>query len=215
MDTLPPPRHSFRLAKPAVLALLSLVCSGMALGAGGDIYSFTDSEGVVHLSNVPQDWRYRLLQRGPREPAQASTRSRRQADSQQLRLRWGELVDRTAQALSMDAALLHAVVATESGYNPQAVSPKGAMGLMQLMPATALRYGVADPLDPEQNMRAGALYLRDLMTRFQNNLHLALAAYNAGEQAVMRYNNTVPPYQETRNYIPRVLGHYSRNQQQP
>ncbi|MFC3530809.1 lytic transglycosylase domain-containing protein [Vogesella facilis] len=209
----PPPRP--KLTRPVLLALLMLAGSGLARGGSGDIYAFTDSDGVVHLSNVPQDHRYRLLQRGPAEPPQATGHGRHLAVSQQLRQRWGGLVDRTAQDLSMDAALLHAVVAAESGYNPQAVSPKGALGLMQLMPATAQRYGVADPLDPEQNMRGGALYLRDLMTRFQNNLHLVLAAYNAGEQAVLRYNNAVPPYQETRNYIPRVLDHYSRNLQRP
>jgi soluble lytic murein transglycosylase-like protein len=100
------------------------------------------------------------------------------------------------------------VVQAESAYNSKAVSTAGAMGLMQLMPATAERYGVADVWDPRQNLNGGARYLRDLLDMFKNNLKLALAAYNAGESAVMKYGNRIPPYPETQNYVRKVIDFY-------
>jgi len=101
------------------------------------------------------------------------------------------------------------VISAESGYNPNAVSPAGAMGIMQLMPATAQRFGVADPYDPVANMHGGARYLRFLINLF-NDLNLALAAYNAGENAVARYGNTIPPYSETQTYVTRVRRFYDQ-----
>lgn len=117
-------------------------------------------------------------------------------------------IDAAARDAGLDPALVHAVVAVESAYRPSAVSPKGAVGLMQVLPATALIYGVADPGKVGDNLRAGTRHLRGLMERFDNRLDLVLAAYNAGEAAVKRYNNTVPPYAETRRYVPAVLGRY-------
>ncbi len=117
-------------------------------------------------------------------------------------------VAEAAQAEQIDQALLHAVITAESGYNPMAVSAKGASGLMQLMPATAKRYAVKDAFDPAQNIRGGARYLRDLMGRFDNDLELVLAAYNAGENAVMRHGRRVPPFRETQHYVPKVLRLY-------
>jgi soluble lytic murein transglycosylase-like protein len=118
------------------------------------------------------------------------------------------MIARVAREQKVEPALLHAVVMAESAYNPRARSPKGATGLMQLMPATGKRYGAKDLLNPLQNLRAGARYLRDLLALFDNNLGLVLAAYNAGEGAVMRSGNTIPPYPETRKYVPRVLEYY-------
>jgi len=110
---------------------------------------------------------------------------------------------------ALDPALVHAVIHVESRYNPAARSPKGAIGLMQVMPGTALRYGVTDPgQSPETNLRVGTRYLRDLMELFDGRLELVLAAYNAGEKAVMRYGHRIPPYQETRDYVPAVLSKY-------
>lgn len=109
---------------------------------------------------------------------------------------------------SLDYQLIDAVILVESAYNPKAVSPKGAMGLMQLMPATAERFNVADPFDPADNIDGGARYLRWLMQRFDGNLQLVLAAYNAGEGAVARNGNQIPPYAETQTYVKRVLGIY-------
>src|SRR6185295_10750786 len=104
--------------------------------------------------------------------------------------------------------LVHAVIRAESGYNTNAVSSKGAIGLMQLIPATAQRYGVQDSYDPTQNIQGGTRYLRDLMKMFNGNLELAIAGYNAGENAVIRAGNRVPPYPETLAYVPKVLGFY-------
>jgi len=200
--------------RPALLTVLLLL---LAPVAGANIYAFTDADGTTHFSNVPQDKRYRLALSTPRDSAEVTTGKRAPGAQYRAsqRARWSRLIDSTAQNLNLDAALLHAVIATESGYNWRAVSPKGAIGLMQLMPATAGRYGVTNLYDPQQNVRAGAQHLRELMGRFDNDLRLVLAAYNAGEQAVARYGNRVPPYQETMQYVPRVLGNYARNQQRP
>jgi soluble lytic murein transglycosylase-like protein len=121
---------------------------------------------------------------------------------------WRDAIQRAAKATGLDAGLIHAVVRAESGYNPKAVSPKGAGGLMQLMPATAKRYGVQDRFDPEQNLMGGSRYLKDLLILFNNDLKLAIAAYNAGEGAVMRYGNKIPPFAETQNYVPKVLAYW-------
>jgi soluble lytic murein transglycosylase-like protein len=123
------------------------------------------------------------------------------------RQRYAAQIALVANKYGLDPRLIHAVISAESAYNPGAVSPKGAMGLMQLMPGTADRFGVDDPFDPLANLHGGARYLRWLMDKF-NNLQLALAAYNAGEGAVIRYGNTIPPYEETRVYVSRVLNFY-------
>ncbi|MDQ2695001.1 MAG: lytic transglycosylase domain-containing protein [Pseudomonadota bacterium] len=117
-------------------------------------------------------------------------------------------IDKIARQHRLEPALVHAVIAVESGYNPKAVSPKGAMGLMQLMPDTARLYNVRNPFDPVANIRAGVRYLRALMDRFRS-VRLALAAYNAGPEAVRRHRNQVPPYQETQHYVVRVLNYYT------
>lgn len=117
------------------------------------------------------------------------------------------MVDEIARTAGVDSALLMAVIDVESGGNPQAVSPKGATGLMQLMPDTGARQGASNLFDPRQNIAAGARYLRQLMQQF-GDLQLALAAYNAGEGAVQKYGGQIPPYAETLNYVPRVMGRY-------
>lgn len=120
-------------------------------------------------------------------------------------------VAEAAQSSQLEPALLHAVIAVESHYNARAISPKGARGLMQLMPATARAYGVSDPFNAAQNIQAGAQHLRMLLDRFANNKALALAAYNAGAGAVLAHGGQVPPYAETRNYVPAVLQRYREN----
>lgn len=116
-----------------------------------------------------------------------------------------------AQETRVDPALIHAVISVESGYNASARSSAGAVGLMQLMPGTAKRYGVKNRLDPEQNIYGGARYLRDLQVLFDDNLQLVLAAYNAGEQAVLKYGRRIPPYRETSAYVPKVLQLYRKH----
>jgi soluble lytic murein transglycosylase-like protein len=119
-----------------------------------------------------------------------------------------ELVRRLSVENGLDPKLMDALVRTESAYDPSAVSRKGAMGLMQLMPATARRLGVSDPFDPEQNVRGGMREFARLVDQYRGNLQLALAAYNAGEGAVARYRG-IPPYRETRNYVSRILTIYT------
>jgi soluble lytic murein transglycosylase-like protein len=122
--------------------------------------------------------------------------------------RYTPVIEAAARKNGLDPLLLHAVIRAESGYNAQALSGKGASGLMQLLPATAKRYGVTDLFDPRQNIEAGAKYLKDLLELFENNLELALAGYNAGEGSVIRAGKKVPNYRETLAYVPKVLEFY-------
>ncbi|SEF41732.1 protein of unknown function [Thauera chlorobenzoica] len=189
-------------------ALAAWLAGGLLLSAtaAADIYAFTDEKGVMHVSNVPQDRRYRLILRVPE--AAAERRAGRHARAPVRRFQ--QQVAQAGQAHRVAPALIHAVISTESGYDPRARSHKGAMGLMQLMPETARRYCVDDPYDPAQNIRGGVAYLGDLMRKFNHDPTLALAAYNAGEAAVERHGNRIPPYAETRRYVPRVLDLYAR-----
>ena len=127
----------------------------------------------------------------------------------------GKLIKQVAREHKLDPQLLHAIVAVESGYNPQALSPKGAQGLMQLMPDTASRFGVSDRADPLQSLRGGARYLRFLQSYFKQDMALVIAAYNAGEGAVGKFRNTIPPYRETREYVAKVLALYEQRTGQP
>lgn len=122
--------------------------------------------------------------------------------------RWASLIEQVAAEHAVDAHLLHAIVTVESAYNPQARSHAGALGLMQVIPATGKRFGASNLLDPLQNLRAGTAYLVWLNKRFNGNLELMLAAYNAGEGAVQRHGNRVPPYTETRQYVAKVTALY-------
>ena len=123
---------------------------------------------------------------------------------------YDRMVNKVARTYGLESALLHAVISVESRYSPKAVSKAGAIGLMQLMPETARRYGVVDPLDPLQNLRGGARYLRYLLKKYNNDRNPALAAYNAGEKSVAKYGNQIPPYPETTEYVPRVMGYYRK-----
>lgn len=197
-----------------ILASLCLLGCGPCAAAGANIYAYTDADGAVSLSNVPPDNRYRVLVPGQKDadgafspPEPAVTPPIRTSKA-----RYNQIVEEVARAYGLDGALLHAVISVESHYNPRALSRKGAAGLMQLMPETARRYGVSDTFDPAQNLHGGAKYLRDLLTLFNSDLNLALAAYNAGENAVIKNGNRIPPFRETRNYVPRVLDYYRQYQ---
>jgi len=120
------------------------------------------------------------------------------------------MIQKVAQETSVNPLLLHAVISVESGYDEKAVSRKGAQGLMQLMPQTALRFGVRNAFDPLENVRGGALYLKWLLQYFNGDLKLALAGYNAGENEVVRAGYRIPPIKETRDYVPKVLARLSR-----
>ncbi|WP_162574428.1 lytic transglycosylase domain-containing protein [Variovorax sp. PBL-H6] len=219
--------------------LLLALCSWHALVHASDIFGYVDDKGVAHFASEKIDERYQLFFRG----GQAFDTA--QGVGPLARGRMGNIdgkVPRASQSLlalfeaspnykpaqkalreaaqrhDIDYELLQALVATESGFDARAVSPKGALGLMQLMPATAQRYGVgADKrgsiekklFDPHINIAAGARYLRDLIAMFPGDIGLALAAYNAGEGAVQRAGNKIPNYRETQNYVKTVLQLYA------
>jgi len=174
--------------------------------AHANLYEFIDDSGVRHYSTFAYDSRYKLVQRIPK----VSPPPRRVDLDRPLHgvVDYSSLIEDEARSQGLDPALLQALIRVESGFNPAAVSNKGAMGLMQLMPATAKRYGVGDAFDPLQNIRGGTKYLKDLLQMFNQDLELVLAAYNAGENAVIRHGRRIPPYQETINYVPKVMRHY-------
>ena len=207
-----------RLTLSAVASLVALM-----VGAGpamADIYSFRDARGVVHFTNIPNgDKRYKLIRKEERPGnGQASVGAARVAQlfmpAQADILRYSSIIDAASKTHGVDGALVHAVITAESGYNAAAVSKAGARGLMQLMPDTAARYGVRNIHDPRENINGGVRYLRDLIAMFNGNIELAVAAYNAGENAVIRHGNRIPPYAETVHYVPKVLGFYRKFQRQ-
>lgn len=185
-------------------AYLVVVCGWVALApltASAQIYAVRDANGVLVLSDKPL---------GPGATTYPLTRSaairttaptRTSVDSA-----WDQIIDRHATEFGVRSDLVRAVIHVESGFNPRARSNKGAMGLMQLMPATAEELGVRNPYDPAQNIRGGVAYLSALLDRYDHNEELALAAYNAGPGAVDRYGVTVPPFRETRDYVKKVAG---------
>ena len=193
-----------------IFSLLFINCASVA---HADIFGYTDATGALVLSDVKTDNRYALLLQTEIEQnpllAVPFAGGRINWENQK---RFAPLVAQAARAYQLDEALLHAVISTESGYEPRALSPKGAIGLMQVMPATGKRFGVANLNDPSKNIDAGARYLRVLLRQFDNDLSLVLAAYNAGENAVIRHGRQIPPYRETRQYVPRVLALYKKFQ---
>jgi len=182
-------------------ALLFVPLAGLLCvnGAQAETFRFIDTDGTVHVTNAPTDPRYQRMGRASG------------TDQGWLRLPVPDLapyaqeVREAAERHGVPEGLIGAVIRVESGFNAQAVSRKGARGLMQLMPGTASMLGVRDSFDPRQNIDGGVRHLRGLIDRFGNDLKLALAAYNAGEQAVLNHRG-VPPYAETRDYVTKVLG---------
>ncbi len=202
-----PPRHPVAVMAATYLAGTLMLAVG-APTARADIWKFVDRNGVVNLSDRPMGPGSELLVRGKKRVKNRNTTSKRtiryRKDNEK---RYTRLIDGVSRELSLDRNLIHAVVRAESAFDPNAVSRAGAVGLMQLMPETARRYGVRDARNPSQNVYAGVLHLRKLIQRF-NDVVLALAAYNAGENAVIDYGYKVPPYPETRNYVRKVLAFY-------
>lgn len=187
----------------ALTALMSAVGAARA-----DIYAYWDENGTLNYTNVrkyPDRYKYITVRKEPKLRTQRKVRARAVTPPAYVK----ELVAQASRTYQVDQSLVHAVIHAESSYNAKAVSPKGAQGLMQLMPATALRYGVRDVFDPAQNVLAGVRYLKDLLQMFGQDKALAVAAYNAGENAVMRYRG-IPPYPETVNYVNKVLQLHSQ-----
>ena len=182
------------------------VCAPAICSASPPIYKYVDADGVAHFTDKPDSRRYVLVDLTPK----GLTRSGDHYDPGLLTraTRYDAIIDAEAKSAGVEPSLVRAVIVVESGFNPRAVSKCGAVGLMQLMPATATRFGVANPYDPRQNVRGGALYLGFLINRFRHNVRLALAAFNAGEDAVERNSGQIPPFTETLEYVPKVLKIY-------
>jgi len=178
-----------------------------ACAAFADVFAYTDERGITHFSNVPADERYKLLIASPPEEIHR-LKSSKSGDWLAKSSAYDALIETAAQTHTVHSALIRAVIVVESGFNPRAVSKRGAVGLMQLLPETARRYGVSNIYDPGENIRAGAHYLADLMVRFDSHMDLVLAAYNAGESAVDHYGGHIPPFKETQAYVPNVLRIY-------
>jgi len=192
---------------------LVLVVAVSARIAQADVYRYVDADGAVLFTNVPPDSRYKVYLKEKREkpdPVAQTLASELRYYDEEARSRYSRHIFEAARLTRLEPALIHAVISAESGYNPFARSRKGAAGLMQLMPDTAKRYGVKNRLDPAQSIHGGARYLRDLIRLFKNDLQLAVAAYNAGENAVVRHGNRIPPYSETMTYVPRVMSYYKK-----
>ncbi len=174
--------------------------------AGADIYKYVDKHGRVYLTDRPSHGGYRRLVKTWKGWTTASIAYRNFAKN---RKKFSPAIAAAARDFELPNALLHAVITAESAYDPDAISTAGAVGLMQLMPGTARRYGVKNRRDPVANVMAGTRYLKDLLAMFDNDLTLAIAAYNAGEQAVINYGHKIPPYTETQVYVQRVLKYYN------
>lgn len=191
-----------------MLRVLFIILTTLAAPVQADVFAYTDAGGVGHYTNAPENNQYQRLSalteaEGSRNRAGALVVKGNAAV-------YAPHIEQVADEVGIDAALVHAVITAESGYNPGAVSRAGAQGLMQLMPGTARRYAVKDSFDPKQNIRGGTRYLRDLLVMFDNNIELAVAAYNAGENAVIRYGRKIPPYRETQAYVPKVMRLYDK-----
>jgi soluble lytic murein transglycosylase-like protein len=183
---------------PAILAITLVIAE---VGpAAAQIYAWRDASGQMVLSDKPR------TDGGPVQTfvveKTAGVRVTRPPDGRSAQ--FDPMIDEHAAAQGVDPDLVRAVIQVESAFNPRAVSPKGAMGLMQLMPATAVELGVGNPFDPDQNIGGGVRYLKQLLTRYDDKVELALAAYNAGPGAVDRYGQAVPPYRETRDYVKKI-----------
>jgi soluble lytic murein transglycosylase-like protein len=208
--------------------LLQMLLLGALLhsaAAQADIFGYLDAEGGAHFSTEKVDERYQLFAHGDQSfdssqltaaPVPSTALMNYLTQHPNLK-KFEALLNQAATDFAVEPALLKAVMAAESGFNPHAISPKGAIGLMQVMPATAERYGLqADKKnsleqklsDPKTNIRLAARYLRDLIKMFPNRQELIVASYNAGEGAVQKYRNQIPPYPETRNYVRLVTQFY-------
>ncbi|MHB8836576.1 MAG: transglycosylase SLT domain-containing protein [Candidatus Methylomirabilia bacterium] len=184
-------------------ALLALGLLALAGPARATLYSFVDESGVTHYTNVPSDPRFRKVPGSSPPPASRSGSGSVAAEKYEAE------IARCADDHGVDSALVKAVIKAESNYDNRAISRAGAQGLMQLMPATARLRNVDNPFNPQQNIEGGVSHLKYLLTSFNGDKKLALAAYNAGENAVRKYNG-VPPFPETKNYVSTVLSHYGR-----
>lgn len=199
------------LAIVALILGIVVMPATVPVPARADIYTYTDEDGVIHFTNTPparrRGVRVAVRARTPREDDAPRASIGPRDRSPDRYTRYDAFIREAAALYRLPESFVRAVIRVESDYNPAVVSHAGAQGLMQLMPGTAARMGVRDAFDPRQNILGGTRYLRILANSFGGDLILTVAAYNAGEGAVMRYRG-VPPYAETQRYVQRVLGWY-------
>lgn len=203
----------YKTSKIILLLILGLAISSRSLA---DIYMYIDKNGNQHFSQNKEHENYRLLLRSSTNKNPGSFRNWKEKiygnvkvpHDKKLQNRYHPLIVQAASKYQLEPAFIHAVITAESSYRRKAISSAGAKGLMQLMPVTAERFGVSDPFDAQQSINAGTQYLYTLLKEFKNK-KLALAAYNAGEGTVRRYNRQVPPYPETQRYVSKVMEFYS------
>lgn len=186
------------LAIYLVLWILGLVFIGEADLSRADIYRYVDPSGVIHFTNVPTNKRFTIF-----------IREHDGAVATENFYRFDRIILRAADKYDVEFELIKAIIKVESDFNSLAVSSKGAMGLMQLMPGTAKELRVRHSFDPEENIDAGTRYFKSLLGYFKDNLSLALAAYNAGKDTVIKNNKRIPPYKETKEYVKKVLRYFS------
>ena len=174
-----------------------------------DIYRYEDEEGIVHFTDAPTDKRFKIFMRDIRKDKQLRTLLKMSRSVNPAE--YDHIIKTSSDKYGVSASLIKAVIHAESGYNPNAVSHKGASGLMQLMPGTAKSLKVNNSFDPKDNVEGGVKYLRFLLDTFKGDVSLALAAYNAGLSKVAKYGG-IPPYAETRNYVNKVLSYMNSYQ---
>lgn len=187
-----------------ILTLVLLTCLFGASYSRADIYRYEDDEGIVHFTDAPTDKRFKIFMRDLKKDKELRTKLKFSASVNAAE--YDQIIKAYADKYGVSASLIKAVIHAESGYNPNAVSSKGAGGLMQLMPDTARSLKVVDRFNPRDNVDGGVRYLRFLIDTFRGDISLALAAYNAGLSKVAKYGG-IPPYNETRNYVNRVLSY--------
>ncbi|MCL2760206.1 MAG: lytic transglycosylase domain-containing protein [Desulfuromonadales bacterium] len=190
------------------LTILAIFFITSNVKADSYIYRFEDEEGTVHFTDTPCDKRFKKFMRIPEKVIQKDRKMRTTFKLGKIGdpAQFGSIITACSKEYGVDESLIKAVINAESGYNPNAVSNKGATGLMQLMPKTAQGLNVNDAFNPEQNIRGGVRYLRFLLNTFNGDVSLAVAAYNAGLNKVVKYGG-IPPYNETQNYVSRVLNY--------
>jgi hypothetical protein len=196
-----------RLKKTHIASLLACqfyLLTLTSISVQADIYRYEDEEGIVHFTDAPTDRRFKVFMRDIKKDKELRTKL--QFPSSVNPAEYDKIISSSAAKYGVNPSLIKAVIHAESGYNPNAVSSKGASGLMQLMPGTARSLKVSNSFDPKDNVEGGVRYLRFLLDTFRGDVSLAVAAYNAGLNKVARYGG-IPPYNETRTYVNRVLSY--------
>ena len=184
-----------------LLTVIFVFVFSAAVCVHADIYMYIDADGVMHFTNAPtasdRDYRVYIRERSSYRPSAFYSSDK-----------YDDLISQASKQYGVDSLLVKAIIKAESDFDPKAVSRKGAMGLMQIMPENFQHLDIENPFDPQENIMGGTRYFRYLYDRFDGKLALSLAAYNAGPTAVDSYNKTIPPYRETEQYVQRVLAYY-------